>query len=157
MHAQSVMDEEASQAAYCLLAMSRGEHHQPRGRVFGQTVGGGESRDVVVAAAAAPTPAINTASARRLLIDDTHPSQFMIARILTDLTRVRQDLLNVDQIPLTGHQTTTTTRNAISSGSGKSSVTGESCWGPWQTPLLLPRGGPMPSLHACCSLYNLNS
>uniref|UniRef100_A0A0N8E212 Krueppel factor 13 n=1 Tax=Daphnia magna TaxID=35525 RepID=A0A0N8E212_9CRUS len=114
LSAGCVMDEdEANQAAYCLLAMSRATTDR-RGKggsqealstalghptVMEQPAGAYASAAIAIPAAASP-PA-QTSTTRNA--DATHHQQpssspFMIARILTDLTRVRQDLFSCEPL-----------------------------------------------------------
>ncbi|KAI9551648.1 putative KLF13 [Daphnia sinensis] len=111
----SVMDEdEANQAAYCLLAMSRATTDRRAGKggsqealstalghptVMEQPAGAYASAAIAIPAAAAACPPAQTSTARN--VDAAHQppsSPFMIARILTDLTRVRQDLFSVEPL-----------------------------------------------------------
>lgn len=106
-----MMDEEANQAAYCLLALSRSTPN--RGKMS-------DDRPTLIDHFATSSPvtlptspgAENSFSSESL----RHPSQFMIARILTDLTRVPQELLNVKEQPTT---TTTTTHPGVLNSSAK--------------------------------------
>ena len=124
----SVMDEdEASQAAYCLLAMSRGTSSSDRlgckggtdsalsaalghQTVMEQPATSSSSpyssaaiaipaADAAAAAAAAAQTSSNRNAGLVVVAAATQQeSPFMIARILTDLTRVRQDLFSVEPL-----------------------------------------------------------
>ena len=97
------MDEEASQAAYCLLAMSRAVDRRPSVGAVSTTFGTPLGKQTVIEQqqqhGSSTATAIPAASPPRNAVVALHganySSPFMIARILTDLTRVRQDLVNV--------------------------------------------------------------
>lgn len=116
MQVLSMMDEEANQAAYCLLALSRST---PKWAKINDDDCDDE-RTTLIDGHFATSPPVTLPTAcpgaesiiEASVIDDDndvrHPSQFMIARILTDLTRVPQELLlNVKE------QTTTTTTTVV--------------------------------------------
>lgn len=108
------MDEESQAAAYCLLAMSRAAERDfnALSAVLGhrtvmeqqQEVSSSSSSAASTSSTSVKFPAaVNTRqvdneekSAASAVVGD--PSQFMIARILSDLTRVRQ-VFNVQQTP----------------------------------------------------------
>lgn len=115
----SEMDEEASQAAYCLLAMSRGSDRLPASGVAALSTALGHQPGMELCppdssisppAAGSPSSPLTTKNS----VVDHHSSPFMIARILTDLTRVRQDLrLTVQPIPPPSyHRNPTNQRNS---------------------------------------------
>lgn len=82
-------DEEASQAAYCLLAMSRaGRGQSDRVVLFHNNA---SDRPTVMEQQRAPPSAAVPAAAST----SSDPAQFMIARILTDLDCVRQGFVCV--------------------------------------------------------------
>lgn len=88
------MDEEASEAAYCLLAMSRAAEREPAfsTRALGHPT---VMEQQVSSSTAVDIPAALSPPETRNAAVVALESPFMIARILTDLTRVRQDLFNV--------------------------------------------------------------
>jgi hypothetical protein len=114
------MDEdEASQAAYCLLAMSRGSSGSNSSHDRLSCKGGAASalsaalghQTVMEQPAATTSPYSSTKSTMAaastqtslnrndgLVVARQQESPFMIARILTDLTRVRQDLFSVEPL-----------------------------------------------------------
>lgn len=96
------MDEEASQAAYCLLAMSRAADGGRLGALSAalghQTVMEHQESSTSPSATAIPAASPQPRNAVVAIHSPNHSSPFMIARILTDLTRVRQDLFSVQPI-----------------------------------------------------------
>jgi hypothetical protein len=110
------MDEESQAAAYCLLAMSRAAERDfnALSAALGHRTVMEQQQEVSSSSSASTSststfPAANTrggggedeeekaaTSSSAVVVGD--PSQFMIARILSDLTRVRQ-VFNVQQTP----------------------------------------------------------
>ena len=111
-----MMDEEANQAAYCLLALSRSTPNRAEMS---------DERPTLIDHLATSSPVtLPTASpgAESSFGPESlrHPSQFMIARILTDLTRVPQELLNVkDQPTAIAATAATATHPGVLNSSGK--------------------------------------
>lgn len=108
------MDEE-SQAAYCLLAMSRAaerDFNALSAALGHRTVMEQQSSTTSSSATSSTFPAATTQEDEDRHEEKTvpaaaavgDPSQFMIARILSDLTRVRQ-VFNVQQAPTQGMHT----------------------------------------------------
>lgn len=98
-----MIDEEANQAAYCLLALARSTPNRAKITVPDDraTLMDHFATSSPVTLAGVPSnpgaESLIRNAADSLNAVKKHPSQFMIARILTDLTRVPQELLNVKQ------------------------------------------------------------